>query len=151
MATGSSLTDVYTTPSPTDYPTPPSSYSSTGGYMKPAIDLAGWMEFWDYAGGASFRAFVAEDGDERSLFAFFDVGLMGRDLKKALIAFIDLAEGPLACTQVVICLDRLIPEDDVKSLMRSFQWVGFELSTLDQWAKGIDVTSDKWLFMAMEV
>jgi hypothetical protein len=63
----------------------------------------------------------------------------------------DLAEGPLDCSQVVICLDRLIPEDDAKGLMRSFQWVGFELATLDHWVKGIDVTSDKWLFMAMDV
>ncbi|KAK6076143.1 hypothetical protein SCUP234_00247 [Seiridium cupressi] len=150
---GSGLTDVnyYITPPPTDYPTPPSSFSSTDGYMKPDINAIGWMEFWDYAGGASFRAFVAEDGEERSLFAFFDAGLMGRDLKKALIAFMDLAEGPLACSQVVICLDRLIPGDDAKSLMRSFQWVGFELTTLDHWAKEIDVTSDKWFFMALDV
>lgn len=83
MAGGSGLTDVYITPPPSDYPTPPSSYISTDGYMKPTVDVTGWLEFWDYAGGASFRAFVAEDGDERSLFAFFDAGLMGRDLKKA--------------------------------------------------------------------
>lgn len=80
---GSGLTDVYITPPSTDYPTPPSSFSSSGGYMKPAIDVTEWMEFWDYAGGASFRAFVAEGDAERSLFAFFDAGLIGRDLKKA--------------------------------------------------------------------
>ncbi|KAI1841155.1 hypothetical protein JX265_000494 [Neoarthrinium moseri] len=149
---GSSLTGVYyNTPPPTDYPTPPSSFSSADGFMKPAIAANQWMEFWDYAGGASFRAFVSEEDAERTLFAFFDVGLLGRDLKQALIAFIELAEGPLDCSQVVICLDRLIPKDDAKALMRSFQWVGFELTTLDHWAKGFDVTSDKWLFMAMDV
>ncbi|KAI0134578.1 ornithine decarboxylase antizyme [Xylariales sp. AK1849] len=152
---GSSLTGVYNTPliPPTDYPTPPSSYSSSGSYMKSlsTVNVNGWMEFWDYAGGASFRAFVAEDGDDKSLFAIFDTGLTGRDLKHALIALIELAEGPLDCSQVVICLDRSIPQDDAKALMRSFQWVGFELTTLDQWAKGYDVTSDKWLFMAMDV
>ncbi|KAF7521076.1 hypothetical protein G7054_g12570 [Neopestalotiopsis clavispora] len=147
---GSSLMDVYNTPF-TDYPSPPSSLPSTDGFVKPAFGVSGWLEFWDYAGGASFRAFVAEDGEERSLFAFFDAGLMGRDLKKALIAFMDLAEGPFECSQVVICLDRMIPEDEAKSLMRSFQWVGFELSTLDHWAKDLDVTSNRWLFMAMEV
>ncbi|KAK6218255.1 general negative regulator of transcription subunit 5 [Pestalotiopsis sp. IQ-011] len=148
---GSCLTDVYNTP-PIDYPTLPSSYPSTDGFVKPAAGVCGWMEFWDYAGGASFRAFVADDGEERSLFAFFDAGLMGRDLKKALIALMDLAENPyFDCSQVVICLDRLIPEEDAKSLMRSFQWVGFELAALDHWAKDLDVTSDKWLFMAMEV
>lgn len=46
-----------------------------------------WMEVWDYAGGASFRAFVADNGEEKSLFVFFDVeGVMGRDLKKAYVA-----------------------------------------------------------------
>jgi hypothetical protein len=44
-----------------------------------------------------------------------------------------------------------MPEEDVKGLMRSFQWVGFELATLDHWANGLDITSDKWLFMAMDV
>lgn len=43
-----------------------------------------WMELWDYAGGASFRAFVVNNGEETSLFVFFDVqGVLGRDLKKA--------------------------------------------------------------------
>lgn len=43
-----------------------------------------WMEVWDYAGGASFRAFVANNGEEKSLFVFFDVeGVLDRDLKKA--------------------------------------------------------------------
>jgi hypothetical protein len=82
---GSGLTDVYNRPQPTGYPTPPSSFSSTDGFLKPTASISGWMEFWDYAGGASFRAFVAEGGDERSLFAFFDAGLMGRDLKKACV------------------------------------------------------------------
>jgi hypothetical protein len=84
----SSLTGVYNTPltPPTDYPTPPSSYSSST-YIQPAylpaLSVDGWMEFWDYAGGASFRAFLVEEGDDKSLFAFFDVGLVGRDLKQA--------------------------------------------------------------------
>lgn len=43
-----------------------------------------WMEVWDYAGGSSFRAFVVDDGREKSLFIFFDIeGVLGRDLKKA--------------------------------------------------------------------
>lgn len=49
-----------------------------------AFDVEAWMELWDYAGGASFRAFVARNGIEKSLFVFFDVeGIVGRDLKKA--------------------------------------------------------------------
>lgn len=49
-----------------------------------ACRVDGWVEIWDYAGGASFRAFVVGDDAERSLFVFFDVeGVAGRDLKKA--------------------------------------------------------------------
>lgn len=63
---------------------------------------------------------------------------------------IELAD-PLECSRVVICMERSIPEDDAKSLMRSLQWVGFELTTLDHWSKELDTTSNKWLFMGMEV
>jgi hypothetical protein len=92
---GSGLTGVYycdKTGMPvlhSGYPTPPSSISGADGGddevvpRNPTITVEGWMEFWDYAGGASFRAFVAQDGDERTLFAFFDAGLVSRDLKKA--------------------------------------------------------------------
>ncbi|KAH7026427.1 ornithine decarboxylase antizyme-domain-containing protein [Microdochium trichocladiopsis] len=155
----SGLTGVYSsvlTPPPDDYPTPPSSFSSTysGRYVAPPVAAMGWMEFWDYAGGTSFRAFVAEeDNGDKSLFAFFDSGLVNdrRDLKQALIALIELADVPMGCSRLVVCLDRVIPEQDNKTLMRNLQWAGFELTTLDHWAKAIDVTSDKWLFMEMEI
>lgn len=93
---GSGLTGVYCnkrgTSSPHDvgYPSPPSSFSSVesgdddnDATLQPTVVVDEWMEFWDYAGGASFRAFVAQDGDERTLFAFIDAGLLNRDLKKA--------------------------------------------------------------------
>lgn len=160
---GSYLTGVYNnyalTPPDDDYPSPPSSFTSSDAdadammidTAKPSVRVNGWMEFWDYAGGASFRAFVTDDGDEKSLFAFFDSGLVGRDLKQALIALIELADGPIECSNVVICVDRRMPHDHAKTLMKSLQWVGFELTTLDHWAKDLDVTSDKWLFMGMEI
>ncbi|KAI1262729.1 ornithine decarboxylase antizyme-domain-containing protein [Xylariaceae sp. FL1019] len=134
-------------------PTPPSSLPRDGlsTVTTTGAETKGWMEFWDYKGGASFRAFLAEDGDEKSLFAFIDGGLIGRDLKHALVALIELADVPLGCSHVVICLDRLMAEDHAKALMKSLQWVGFELTTLDHWAGEIDVISDKWLFMGMEV
>jgi hypothetical protein len=52
--------------------------------------IRGWMEIWDYAGGSSFRAFVAEDVSRqtRSLFAFFDRHSIGRDLKQAYVPFL---------------------------------------------------------------
>jgi hypothetical protein len=67
------------------------------------------------------------------------------------MALIELAETVFALQQVVICLDRSVPEADAKSFMKSLRWVGFELVTLDMWAKELDVTSDKWLFLGMEV
>ncbi|KAI0896633.1 ornithine decarboxylase antizyme-domain-containing protein [Annulohypoxylon nitens] len=150
---GSCLTGVnnynYALTPPDDYPSPQSTFSDID--TKTGVNVNGWMEFWDYAGGASFRAFVAEDGDEKSLFAFFDNGLVGRDLKQALIALIELADGPVGAAHVVICVDRKMPADYAKALMRSLQWVGFDLTTLDHWAKDVDVTSNKWLFMGMEV
>ncbi|TGJ80348.1 hypothetical protein E0Z10_g8406 [Xylaria hypoxylon] len=151
VGNGSYLTGVHgvLTP-PDDYPPVPSSSLPRSG-LKSTVDTKGWMEFWDYAGGASFRAFVAEKDDEKSLFAFFDNGLIGQDLKQALIALIELADVPLACSNVVICMDRHIPEDHAVSLMRSLQWVGFELTALDHWAEDLDVVSDKWFFLGMEI
>lgn len=137
------------TPPEYDSPIPPSLLPRNA--LTPAVDVKGWMEFWDYAGGASFRAFVAEKGNQKTLFAFFDSGLVGQDLKPALIALIELADVPLGCSDVVICMDRHIPEDHAKSLMRSLQWVGFELATLDHWAEDLDVVSDRWLFLGMEI
>ncbi|KOS21597.1 Ornithine decarboxylase antizyme [Escovopsis weberi] len=111
-----------------------------------------WMEVWDYAGGASFRAFQVSDGREKSLFIFFDAeGVMGRDLKKALMALIELGDGPLGCAHIVTCIDRRLPAEKAHELIKSLQWVGFEMTTLDHWANGLDVTSKEWVFMGMEL
>jgi len=116
------------------------------------FEVDAWMEVWDYAGGASFRAFVASNGQEKSLFVFFDIeGAMGRDLKKALMALIELADGPLDCTNIVTCIDRRLPVDEALELTKSLQWVGFEMTTLDHWAQELDVTSHRWVFMGMEL
>jgi hypothetical protein len=139
-------------------PTPPSD-DRLPEHFKPvsddklsAYDITAWLEVWDYAGGASFRAFVADDGEEKSLFVFFDIeGVLGRDLKKALMALIELADGPLDCAHIVTCIDRRIPADDAHSLSKSLQWVGFDMVTLDHWAHDLDVTSKKWMMMGMEL
>ncbi|MBE3045271.1 hypothetical protein IMZ48_22510 [Candidatus Bathyarchaeota archaeon] len=67
------------------------------------------------------------------------------------MALIDLAESPMDCARLVICIDRDISPVHAQGLMKSLQWVGFEPATLDHWADGVDVTSDKWLLMGMEV
>lgn len=40
-----------------------------------------YVEVWDYVAGARFRGFVAEKGDMRSMFIFFDKEVIGMDLK----------------------------------------------------------------------
>lgn len=118
-----------------------------------AVEATQWMEIWDYQGANSFRAFVAEDfaANEKALFVFFDAGVVGRDLKKSLVALIELAESPLACSQLVVCVDRSIEPDDAKTLTKGLRWAGFELATLDHWAGAVDVTSREWVFMGMEI
>ena len=70
------------------------------------------------------------------------------------MAIIELASEKLQCAQVVVCLDRSVYDEDRQSLLKSLEWIGFELITLDMWmkpdAKGPDV-SDKWLLMGMEL
>jgi len=110
-----------------------------------------WIEVWDYISGCSFRAFVGGNGENKSLFVFFDQPVVGHDLKQGLMALIELAETVFAVSQLVICLDRTIPESDSKAFMKSLRWVGFELITLDMWVKDVDVTSKRWLYLGMEV
>ena len=49
----------------------------------PVGSVGAWLEIWDYAGGNSFRAFLAGDREVKSLFVFFDANVLGRDLKQA--------------------------------------------------------------------
>lgn len=83
------------------------------------FEVDAWVEVWDYAGGASFRAFVAEDGQDKSLFVFDIQGIMGRGLEKALMALIELADGPLDCRNIVTCIDRHIPAQEALELTKS--------------------------------
>jgi hypothetical protein len=82
---GSGLSGAYLpTPPPDDQF--PEAFRTDGRQesASPTWEVEAWMEIWDYAGGASFRAFIASDGTEKSLFVFFDIeGTLGRDLKKA--------------------------------------------------------------------
>lgn len=121
--------------------------------LSTGIEATAWMEIWDYQGGASFLAFMAEDhiSGEKSLFTFFDAGVVGHDLKKALVAMIELAEIPLGCSRLVVCVDRSIETEDLQPLTKGLQWAGFELETLEHWTGLRDLTSEKWLFMGVEV
>lgn len=68
-----------------------------------------------------------------------------------LIAIIELASETLQCAQVVVCLDRSVDDEDRQSLLKSLEWIGFELITLDMWMKPGPEVSDKWLLMGMEL
>jgi len=118
---------------------------------KKTLPVDAWIEVWDYAGGSSFRGFVGGDGEKKSLFTFFDSAVVGRDLKQGLMALIELAETVFAVSHLIICLDRSVPEDDARAFMKGLRWIGFELIKLDMWANAIDATSDKWLFLGMEI
>ena len=151
---GSGLAGAYLqTPPPDDHASAAfNNTHATDLAVKNGFEVSAWMEVWDYAGGASFRAFVAGNGQEICLFVFFDIeGVLGRDLKKALMALIELADGPLDCSHIVTCIDRRMPVDEALELTKSLQWVGFDITTLDHWAADLDVTSDQWVFMGMEV
>ena len=45
-----------------------------------AVDA--FLEIWDYSSNCSFRGFVGGNGDQKSLFAFFDSSVIERDLKQ---------------------------------------------------------------------
>jgi len=110
-----------------------------------------WLEIWDYAGGCNFRGFVGGSSDQKSLFVFFDSSVIGRDLKQGLMELIELAESILGASMIVLCVDRSISDPERSAMLRSLRWVGFDLITLDMWAKDTDVVSDKWIFFGMEV
>ena len=66
------------------------------------------------------------------------------------MALIELASSStLQCDQLVVCLDRSMDPANMSALVRDLGWVGFELTTLAPWT-GADVTSKKWLMLAME-
>jgi len=148
----------------------PTAFSGGG-----AVSISAWAEVYDYVGGTSYRAFVADHNNEKTLFAFLDSSLVDMELKQgyvvipisihtnlcnsvtnnlmqfSLMALIELAESALGCERIVICIDRDISRSQAQGLLKSFRWVGFDLVTLDFLANDLDVTSEKWLFMGMEV
>jgi hypothetical protein len=61
-------------------------YTNYYGHVNPGQGVDAWLEIWDYRGGCSFRGFVGGKGDSKSLFAFFDSSIIGRDLKQGYTA-----------------------------------------------------------------
>jgi hypothetical protein len=68
------------------------------------------------------------------------------------MALIELASDSISnCTGLVTCLNRSIEPSELKRLTRDLGWVGFNLVTLDYWAKGRETTSETWVFLGMEI
>lgn len=112
-----------------------------------------YVEVFDYVGGLQFRGFVAEKGDERALFVFFENSALGADLKPGLMALLELASSDqFNCSQLVACVGRQADDEEaVHDTTRDLGWVGFELMMLDDWSQANDCISDKWIFMGMDV
>ncbi|KAF2478303.1 uncharacterized protein BDR25DRAFT_299932 [Lindgomyces ingoldianus] len=113
-----------------------------------------WIEIWDYVGGNKFRGFVAEkDGSsERTMFVFFDGSVIGGDLKAGLMALLELCDIPyFSCSHLVACLDRHTDPRPLDALTKDLGWIGFQLTTLNDFTSGDDITSNQWLFMDMDV
>lgn len=143
-------------------PTPPSSLTNSEASVDsaPAVAVASpplvrdYVEIWSYAAGLRFRGFVADKDGSRSLFVFFDKEVIGKDLKKGLMALLELASTPeFDCPKLVACVDREVSDvEQFDDLVRDLGWVGFEPTTLEPWSPGaVDVTSQRWLMLDMDV
>jgi len=54
------------------------------------------------------------------------------------------------CTQLVACLDRRLPANEMSGLRRDLGWVGFEPVTLAPWTESDEIVSPRWLLMGMD-
>ncbi|KAF2115319.1 ornithine decarboxylase antizyme-domain-containing protein, partial [Lophiotrema nucula] len=111
-----------------------------------------WVQIWDYVGGNKFMGFVAENEGEKSMFVFFEQAVIGSDLKTALMGLLELCDIPyFSCSKLVACLDRKTDTRATDTLVKDLGWIGFQLTTLQEFTSGDEITSDRWLFMDMDV
>ncbi|PGH19078.1 hypothetical protein AJ79_00112 [Helicocarpus griseus UAMH5409] len=117
--------------------------------------IQNFIEVWDYAGDTIYRGFVAADGDRRTLFVFFDSHTVaGQGFKSGLMALFEIASIPeIDCTEMVACIDRSMDPAVRDAAIRNLGWVGFELSSLNDWVvppANEAIISKKWLLMTVE-
>lgn len=114
-------------------------------------NISDYIEMWDYVGGHRFRGFVTEKQDEKALFVFFDQSVVKGDLKAGIMALLELREVDyFSHDRLVVCVDRTVEQQDRDRLTKNLGWVGFSLTTLNEYAQGEALISDKWLFMDIE-
>lgn len=111
-----------------------------------------WIETWDYVGGNRFRGFVAEKDGEKTMFVFFDQLVIGGDLKAGLMSLLELCDIDFfSCSRLVACLDRHADAHATEALTKDLGWIGFQLTTLNGFTEGDDITSEQWLLMDIDV
>jgi hypothetical protein len=68
------------------------------------------------------------------------------------MTLLDLRDAPgIECSEIVICVDRDMEPQESQMLIKNLGWVGFELTTLDEWSQtSDDLISPKWLFLSLE-
>jgi Ornithine decarboxylase antizyme len=69
-----------------------------------------------------------------------------------MIALIDLCDASgIECDRMYVCVDRRLKGGEHKSLLKDLRWVGFEATTLADWTVHEEITSDRWIFVSMDV
>jgi hypothetical protein len=67
------------------------------------------------------------------------------------MALLELCEVEyFGCDLLVVCIDRHADAVARDALAKDLGWIGFSLTTLDEFSDGCELTSDRWLFMDME-
>lgn len=67
------------------------------------------------------------------------------------MALLELCElDSFSCDRLVVCIDRQTNQPARNTLTKDLGWIGFSLTTLDDFSETGDITSEKWLFMDME-
>jgi hypothetical protein len=67
------------------------------------------------------------------------------------MALLELCEVDyFSCDRLVVCIDRHAEATGRDTLVKDLGWIGFSLTTLDDFSETGELTSDKWLFMDME-
>lgn len=68
------------------------------------------------------------------------------------MAIIELTSAAtVECERLIVCLERNPDDSPDPTLMRDLRWVGFEPTSLARWSDGFDMTSDRWMFLGMDV
>jgi hypothetical protein len=70
---------------------------------------------------------------------------------RRLMALLELCEvNAFSCDRLVVCIDRRADPAARDTVVKDLGWIGFSLTTLDEFSDGAELTSDQWLFMDMD-